>query len=172
MKSFCTCSILCIILPSPGILLLNNQDDHFYYFYLHKAKTYLLYLLPQYDCFATIEEKTIPWDVLPHQYNVQGCSSVLMSVSSKKLHTIWMHVGFAFECKCVCSWVWIRGVHCSVDQSAVISFKPFLSPFCSMAYSAFIWITSKTKLGKTEAGISQFSFYPPVFKNANIWHSE
>lgn len=41
-----------------------------------------------------------------------------------------------------------------------------------MAYSAFIWITSKTKLGKTEAGISQFSFYPPVFKNANIWHRE
>jgi len=103
----------------------------------------------------------------------RGCSSVLMSVSSKKSHTIWMHVGFAFESKCVCIWVWIREVHCSVDQSAaVISFKPFLSPFCSMAYSAFIWITSKTKLGKTEAGISQFSFYPPVFKNANIWHSK
>ncbi len=111
-------------------------------------------------------------DVLPHQYNVhQGCSSVVMSVTSKKSHTIWMHVGFAFECKCVCSWVWNRGVHCSVDQSAVISFKPFLSPFCSMAYSAFIWITSKTKPGKTETGISQFSFYPLVFKNANIWHA-
>lgn len=42
--------------PSPGSLLLNNQDDHFYYLYLREAKSYLLYLLPQYDCFATAEE--------------------------------------------------------------------------------------------------------------------
>ncbi len=134
------------------------------------SKSYYMYYLSMI-VLPPLRNKPF-WDVLPHQYNIhQGCSSVVMSVTSKKSHTIWMHVGFAFECKCVCSWVWIRGVHCSVDQSAVISFKPFLSPFCSMAYSAFIWITSKTK---QKQELVSFLFIPLcskmlTFDMANNW---
>lgn len=134
--------------PRPSVIKLPRLS---FLFHLH-AHGYLLYSLPRYNCCATVEEQTIPEDVPAVNTVFSWDAALRLCQGLQRSHTLSecmrllplsanvFAVGSELE-ECIVV----------VDQSAVISFKPFLSPLCSMAYSAFIWITSENKTGQSRS---------------------